>query len=75
MLLDVQHVEFEPNCVKVCEECVRVCEGVHEGVWKYHKWGFQFENMHLDIQYVEFGPKLAKIEQSVKTVQRVCESF
>ena len=61
----------------MCEECVRVGEGVCVSVWKYSHWVSQFEYMLWDIRYVEFGPKFTKIDQSVWKVceecVRVCE--
>ena len=77
MLSDTQHVNFGQKIAKiaksvwkVCEECVKVCEGVCESVWKYEDWVSQFEYMLLDTQHVKFGPKIAKIAQSV---WKVCE--
>ena len=58
MLLDAQYDEIGPKLVKiarsvwkVCEECVKVCEGVCEIVWKYQNWISQLEHMLLDAQY------------------------
>ena len=79
MLLDTQHVKFGPKIAKIAqsvwkvsEECVWVCEGVCESVWKYEDWVSQFEYMLLDTQHVKFGPKIAKIAQSVWKVREEC---
>ena len=55
---------------KVCEECVRVSQGVSESVWKYHQWASKLKYMILDTQNVKIGKKLMKIAQSV---WKVCE--
>ena len=49
------------NWVKLCENCVKLHEGVHECVWKYLHWISQLEYMHFDTQHVEIGPKMAEI--------------
>ena len=70
---------------KVHEECVWVCEGVCESVWKYEHWVSQLEYMLSDTQHDNFVPKIAKIAKSVwkfvksvwkcvKECVKVCES-
>ena len=70
---------------KVCEDCVWVCEGLFESVWKYEDSIFQLEYILLDTQHVNVGPKLAKVAQStwevceegvgVKECVKVCKSM
>ena len=63
---------FIPNMLKLAKNgwntqiasyCMKLCQGVHESVWKYHHWISQLEYMHFDTQYVEIGPKMAEIAQ------------
>ena len=77
MLLDTKHVKFGPKIAKIAhsvwkvhEECVLVCEGVCESVWKYEDRVSQFEYMLLDTQHVKLGQKIAKRAQ---IVWKVCE--
>ena len=55
---------------KVCDDCVRMCEGLCESLWKYHQWASQLEYMLFDTQHVKIYSNLMKI---AKSVWKVCE--
>ena len=72
MLTFVQDGQDSSKCVKVCEECVWVCEGVCRSVWMCEYWIYYMECMLSYNQYVEDGPKLAKIAWSVWELCEKC---
>ena len=54
MLLDTQHVDIKQKLAniaqsvwKVCEECVKVCEGVCESVWNIQNLGDSVQGPYL----------------------------
>ena len=63
-------VKIVKSVWKVCEECVRVYEGVHESVWEYFQGIPKLKYIPLDTKLAEIGQKRAKIG---KNVWKVCE--
>ena len=49
------------NVWKMSKECVRVCEGVCEGGWKFLQWVPELVYMLLDNQHVVMRQKSAKV--------------
>ena len=48
---------------QIASYCMKLCEGVHESVWKHHHWIFQVMYVHFDTQHVEIGSKMAELAQ------------